>query len=198
MAIAIAGCGGDDESQTSTAATASTTTNSATTTGTQQRPSSDGGRPGSQAGAGTGNAGSAAPGSQQPPDQSTTNTPPAQVGTVEPGAGPDADERAVIRTFRVFLIAISQADGAKACAQMTDAGRAALERRLANFAPETQGAPCESSIVIYQGAFGDKNDDPKLGDPHVEGDRARISGPVTQSAVLVKQGNVWLIDRYSD
>jgi hypothetical protein len=120
------------------------------------------------------------------------------VGRVPKGAGRSANENAVLRTLRVFLKSISRGDGAQACAQLTADGRRAMQEKIADIAPETAGAPCSASIVLYQGGYGKKIRDPKIKKLRVRGSNATAVGPLRQPATLSKSGRLWQIERYGD
>jgi hypothetical protein len=94
------------------------------------------------------------------------------------------------------LLSIAKGDGEQACAQLTPGARRRLLRKLAEFAPETAGAPCEGVILLYQGAYGDAIKHPTVNGVRVRGDRARAVGPIHQVARLAKKGRLWLITAY--
>jgi hypothetical protein len=102
----------------------------------------------------------------------------------------------VARTVRTYLVSIAKGDGDQACAQLTPGARRRLLRKLAEFAPETAGAPCAGVILLYQGAYGDAIRHPRITGVRVRGNRARAVGPIHQVATLVKNGRLWLITAY--
>jgi hypothetical protein len=102
----------------------------------------------------------------------------------------------VIRTVRTYLLSIAHGNGEQACAQLTSGARRRMMRKLAEFAPETRGAPCAGVILLYQGAYGDAIQHPVITGVRVNGDRARAVGPVHQVARLVRNGRLWLITAY--
>jgi len=179
-ALAFAGCGGDDEKDkagptppgTSTAREGAGKTETSNTS--PARTPESGGSP--------------------PPGPAARGAKP--VGTVPPGGGPVADQRAVVRTVRGYLLSIAAGDGVRACAQLTPKGRRFMERRLARLAPETKGAPCEASILLYQNAYGSAIRNPRVTRVRVTGDRARATGPAKEAAILLKRGRLWRISRY--
>jgi hypothetical protein len=102
----------------------------------------------------------------------------------------------VVRTVRTYLVSIAKGDGDQACAQLTPGARRRLLRKLAEFAPETAGAPCAGVILLYQGAYGDAIRHPRITGVRVTGNRARAVGPVHQVAHLVKADRLWRIAAY--
>jgi hypothetical protein len=118
------------------------------------------------------------------------------VGEVPPGAGAAADRRAVERVIRTYLLGIASGNGAQACAQLTAAGRRRKLREIARIAIGTEGTPCGSAILIYQGAYGDAINQPRIRNLKVNGNRARAVGPAAEVALLEKRDNVWLLSRY--
>lgn len=95
-----------------------------------------------------------------------------------------------------YLRAIATANGKRACEQMTAAGQKAIARKIAQIAPETQGAACREAIVLYQGAYGDAIKRPKVRAVRVAGKTATAIGPLEQVAKLQLQGGRWLITEY--
>ncbi|MEK6328662.1 MAG: hypothetical protein AABM66_14230 [Actinomycetota bacterium] len=212
VALAIAGCGGDDENQASTTAPttpSASTKPESTKSGSAQTGSKKSGSKGSKEST-SNESGSNAPGSnnstakesgkaEKPTKPATSGGTPGgdgrPVGTVPAGGGPTADERAVVRTVRAYLMAIAQGDGLQACAQLTPEGRRAVEREVARAAPETKGSPCESSIELYQSSYRSAADGVRVTDVSVVGDRARAVA-LQEAASLVKRDRTWLIARY--
>jgi hypothetical protein len=195
VAAALAACGGggdDDDKRAPAPGSASTTPAGATTSrdrvNTNPRSGTTPANPRSEGGT----AGSPASGAAPPPGASRG----IPVGTVPPAGGPVADHQAVVRTVRAYLQAISRGNGAQACAQLTPEGRRFMERKLAGIAPETAGAPCQSSILLYQGAYGSVIRNPRVTGVRVNGNRARAVGPIGEVAVLRKSGRLWRISRY--
>ena len=202
VALAIAGCGGDDENEAST--TAPTTPHASTTSTKPDSEKSGSKKSGSKKSgskkAGSNPAGSTQSGSNQSgpsdkPPQPTTPAGGTPVGTVPRGGGPDDDERAVVRTVRAYLVAIARGDGPQACAQLTPEGQRAVERKVARAAPETKGSPCDASIVLYQSTYHRAAGGVRVTDVRVAGDRAKAVA-LHQAASLVKHGRTWLIARY--
>jgi hypothetical protein len=198
IAIALAGCGGDDENTTSSGAgtTLSKSTGAGPTSATRS-PSDSKSRPSS--------GGASSPSNAQPPPTSTSPPGPAvapregpigtPVGRVPRGSAA-ADRKAVIRTVRTYLRAIARGNGEQACAQLTSGARRRLSRKLAEFAPETAGVECAGLILLYKGAYRDAIDHPAITGVRVKGKRARAVGPIHQVATLVKTGRLWLITAY--
>ena len=148
------------------------------------------GKDSSSAGDGNGGSDSATP-------QTPYGPPGKPVGEVPPGAPPSANEQAVEGTLRNFLVSVSKADGPQACAQLSPEGRKRAEDEVHETAPETQGAPCEGAIVLYQGAYGPKARDPEITDVNVSGTQATAVGPPgRETAEFSKIDSVWLIDNY--
>ncbi len=210
VALAIAGCGGDDDKEAS--ATAPTTPDASASkkpdsakSGSREDGSNKAGskKGGQEPGANEpGSSGSTPkePGTPQKPTEPATSggTPGRDgrpVGTVPSGAGPTADERAVVRTVREYLRSIARGDGVQACAQLTPEGRRAVERDVARAAPETKGSPCETSIELYQSSYRSAADGVRVTDVSVAGDRAKAVA-LDEAASLVKRDRTWLIARY--
>jgi hypothetical protein len=191
---ALAGCGKDAEKQVSVPHASSTPSGSTQRPATTAAPATTA-QPASTAtgSSSTPSSGSSGAGGSQPADELRRGVP---VGVVPRAGGPVADQRAVVRTVRTYLVAISHADGVQACAQLTPEGRRFLERNLAKIAPETKGTPCEGSITLYQGAYGAAIKNPRVTGVRVNGDRARAIGPLHQAVALVKQDRLWRISRY--
>lgn len=110
--------------------------------------------------------------------------------------GPSEDVAAVDATIRDYLLAIYGGDGEGACAQLSAAGLESARRKLGKAAPETKGSPCEQSILLYQGAYGDAIEDPKITAIVVRGDTATATGPLKEPARLSQGADGWLIDEY--
>lgn len=209
LALAILGCGGGDEDDATTAAP---TTPSASTEPNSNGPKSDrhrstgagSGKSADRAGASgsgpaePGSSHSAPEGSQPPKERGKPRTEEGHpVGTVPSGGGPAADERAVVRTIRAYLVAIARGDGVQACAQLTPEGRRAVERQVARAAPETKGSPCETAIELYQSSYRAATGGVRVTNVSVAGDRAEAVA-LRQPASLVKQGRTWLIAKYAN
>lgn len=141
----------------------------------------------------------------------TPATPPsAEPATAPNSAGPygPAEERApkakstsparkeIATTVETYLKAIAAGNGKRACEQMSAAGQKAVAAKLAQIAPETRGAACSESIVLYQGAYGDAIKRPKVTSVRVNGRRATAVGPLKQVARLERRGGRWLIAEY--
>jgi hypothetical protein len=194
-AILLVGCGGDHDATPSSTArtsppngpTGPTGAGGATSTTPSPSPSKSKPRPPSDSDS------SSNSNAQPPPQQGSTPTP-TPVGSVPSGSGSTADRKAVIRTVRTYLLSIAHGDGEQACAQLTPGGRRRVMRKLAEFAPETTGAPCAGVILLYQSTYRDQH--PRITDVRVRGHRARAVGPIHQVASLVKQGSLWLIAAY--
>ena len=206
LALAISGCGGDDEDEASTTdptpSRASTEPDSTKSGSSKTAPKKSGSKK-HASGKGSNRSGSGH--STHPPDSNTEPRPPegnpdanpggTPVGTVPSGGGPTADERAVVRTVRAYLVAIARGDGVQACAQLTRGGRRAVERDVARAAPETKGSPCETSIELYQSSYRQAADGVKVTNVSLAGDRATAVA-LRQTASLVKRDRTWLIARY--
>jgi hypothetical protein len=193
VAIALAGCGGDDDAtKSSTARTSTPEAPTGPSTSTTQSPSDSTPRPPSDSGPSS-NSNTQPPNTQPPPKGGSGGAP---VGSVPSRSGSAADRKAVVRTVRTYLVSIAKGDGDQACAQLTPGARRRLLRKLAEFAPETAGAPCAGVILLYQGAYGDAIRDPRITGVRVRGNRARAIGPIHQVAHLVKAGRLWLIAAY--
>jgi len=202
VALAIAGCGGDDENEAST--TAPTTTHASTAPTKPDSTKKSGSKKSGSKKSGSNQAGSKQAGSKQSGSnksgskKSTRPTTPrggTPVGTVPKGAGPAADERAVVRTVGAYLRAIARGDGPQACAQLTSEEQRAVERKVARAAPETKGSPCDTSIELYQSSYRRAAGGVRVTDVHVAGDHAQAVA-LDQAASLVKHGRTWLIARY--
>jgi hypothetical protein len=197
VALAIAGCGGDDENEAST--TESTTTH-ASTAPTKPDSKKSGSKKSGHKKSGSKKSGSKKSGSKKSGSSGKTTEPTTPrggtpVGTVPRGAGPGADERAVVRTVRAYLRAIARGDGPQACAQLTAEEQHAVERKVARAAPETKGSPCDASIVLYQSSYQRAAGGVRVTDVSVAGDRANAVA-LHQAASLVKHDRTWLIARY--
>lgn len=207
VALAIAGCGGDDENEAST--TAPTTTHASTAPTKPDSTKKSGSKKSGSKKSGSNQAGSKQAGAKQSganksganksgSKKSTQPTTPrggTPVGTVPKGAGPAADERAVVRTVGAYLRAIARGDGPQACAQLTSEEQRAVERKVARAAPETKGSPCDSSIVLYQSSYRRAAGGVRVTDVRVAGDHASAVA-LDRAASLVKHGRTWLIARY--
>jgi hypothetical protein len=199
VALAIAGCGGDDENEAST--TAPTTTHASTApTKPDSTKKSGSKKPGSKkSGAkksSSKKSGAKKPGPSEKPTQPTTPRGGTPVGTVPKGAGPAADERAVVRTVGAYLRAIARGDGPQACAQLTSEEQRAVERKVARAAPETKGSPCDTSIALYQSSYRRAAGGVRVTDVRVAGDHAQAVA-LDHAASLVKHGRTWLIAKYA-
>ena len=191
VALAIAGCGGDDENEAST--TVPTTTH-ASTTPTKPHSKNSGSKKSGSKKSGSKKSGSNKSGSKKS-TQPTTPRGGTPVGTVPRGAGPGADERAVVRTVGAYLRAIARGDGPQACAQLTSEEQRAVERKVARAAPETKGSPCDTSIALYQSSYRRAAGGVRVTDVRVAGDHASAVA-LDHTASLVKHGRTWLIARY--
>ncbi len=171
-------------------------TPSAPGTGNGEGQPNDGDGPGEEGGNANGG-GSEGTDPATPTPQSPYGPPGDPVGGVPPGAPPSANERAVETTLRHFLVSISKADGPQACAQLSPEGRKRVEDEVHEAAPETQGAPCEGAIVLYQGGYGRAARNPEITEVSVSGTQATAVGPPgKRTAEFSKIDNVWLIDNY--
>jgi len=192
----LAGCGGDDRkpdaaaTPTPTSAVTTTTPAVATTpaaTATTPKPKpTPSGKP------------TRTPDEDVLPGPEKIRTTAIPVGEVPRAGGPLADKQAVLRTLRAFLGAIRDGNGYKACAQFSKRGRSALIRAITKIAPETAGAPCEQSILLYTSGYGDAIDKPKVKDVRIDGTRATAVGPLNEKASLSKTGSLWLLDSYGN
>jgi hypothetical protein len=207
LAIAgCGGCGGDDENEASTTspttAHASTQPDSTKSSPKKSRSKESGSNQTSPNG-GSKNAASSKSTSQRPGQPGKANGPATPggipdgkpVGTVPRGAGPGANEEAVARTLRAYLVSIAQGDGPQACAQLTSDAQRHVEREVGRAAPETKGSPCEVSIVLYQSSYHRAADGVRVSDVQVAGDRAKAVA-LHEAAGLVKHGRTWLIASY--
>jgi hypothetical protein len=197
VALAIAGCGGDDENETST--TGPTTTHASTAPtkpdSTKSGSKKSGHKKSGSTKSGSKKSGSKKSGSSEKTTQPTTPRGGHPVGTVPRGAGPAANEQAVVRTVSAYLRAIARGDGPQACAQLTAEEQHAVERKVARAAPETKGSPCDASIVLYQSSYQRAAGGVRVTDVRVAGDRANAVA-LHQAASLVKHDRTWLIARY--
>lgn len=120
------------------------------------------------------------------------------VGEVPRAAGPAGDEVAVRKALKAFLSAVHDGNGFRACAQFTRSGRKAVERNIAKVAPETAGAPCEQSLLLFTSGYGDAIANPKIRAVRVNGNTATAVGPLKERAKLTKTDDLWRIDRYGN
>jgi hypothetical protein len=190
--------GGDDEPEGTTVAETTPTTTTPDDTGDGPQGSDEPDREPSGKDQGGNGAGDepALPADQEPPPETPYGPPGEPVGTVPPGAGPSEDQAAVVRTLNEFLAAIARGDGPQACAQLSQEGRARVEKELREAAPETAGTPCEGAIVLYQGGYGNTIKNPRYKNLRVSGTQATAVGPPNEDAALSKYGRTWLIDNY--
>jgi len=201
VALAIAGCGGDDGDETSTTHAATTPVHDPSQGGKaaskKSQPTARSKKHQSKKAGSSGKADSPKKGgSVNKPTQPAAPPAGKPVGTVPPGAGPAADADAVARTVRAYLVAIARGDGPQACAQLTPEAQHAVERKVARAAPETKGSPCDASIALYQSTYRGAAGGVRVTDVRVAGDRAQAVA-LHKAASLVKHDRTWLIARYA-
>ncbi len=100
------------------------------------------------------------------------------------------------KTLTAYLQAIAAGDGSGACEQLSPSGVETMLAKVADAAPETQGAACPEAIVLYQGAYGNTAVKPTFKRIIVSGDTATATGPLKEPARLSLIDGRWLIDEY--
>lgn len=110
--------------------------------------------------------------------------------------GDPAEVAAVTTTLTTYLQAIAAGDGDGACEQLSPSGVETMLAKIAEAAPETEGAPCPQAIVLYQGAYGNTAADPTFKRIRVSGTGATALGPLKEPARLSLIDGHWLIDEY--